>query len=438
MAEYDNTKIIGRFLDRHLAVTLFEHLEAKKIYSDEEILKGKLALLFDTNMVDFAMDIYKKLYQTEEVPEEMKAKRASVISKLKSLPFQSEPLMEKLKDTSFIERLRKEGNFNMNHLKANYGVKDEHLDDLFRIAKFQFECGNYSATAEYLSFFRELSNDPEKNLAALWGKLAAEILIMENMEQATTDLEELKETIENKSISTPLGQLQQRAWVIHWSLFVYFGDPTGRGRFVDLIFSERYMNTVQTTCPHILRYLTAAVVTNKKRKTYLKNLVDVIEQESSYKDPITEFIEALYIKFDFETAQQKLKECERVLENDYFLNVIQEEFIENARLFIFETYCKIHSCIDINMLAQRLDMNGSEAERWIVNLIRNAKLDAKIDSAAGTVLMGSTQPSVFQQLIDKTKALSLKVIYIEREHARSKTRSAVAEKRDITEDGSAV
>ena len=33
-----------------------------------------------------------------------------------------------------------------------------------------------------------------------------------------------------------------------------------------------------------------------------------------------------------------------------------------------------------SMLAEKLDMDYEEAERWIVDLIRQAKLDAKIDS----------------------------------------------------------
>ncbi len=47
----------------------------------------------------------------------------------------------------------------------------------------------------------------------------------------------------------------------------------------------------------------------------------------------------------------KLKECEAVLENDYFLAALKDDFVENARLFIFETYCRIHQCIDMRMLA---------------------------------------------------------------------------------------
>src|SRR6266542_637912 len=98
----------------------------------------------------------------------------------------------------------------------------------------------------------------------------------------------------------------------------------------------------------ILRYLTTAVVTNKRRKNILKDLVKIIQQESyEYKDPITEFIESLYVKFDFEGAQRKLKECEEVLSNDFFLVATLPEFVENARYLISETYCRIHLKIDI-------------------------------------------------------------------------------------------
>lgn len=98
--------------------------------------------------------------------------------------------------------------------------------------------------------------------------------------------------------------------------------------------------------------------------------------------------------------------------------------MENARLLIFETFCRIHHCITIefvdlvffsvlihlfvrfcSMLAEKLNMGTEEAERWIVNLIRNASLDAKIDSQQGTVVMGSQALSPYQLIIEKTKNL---------------------------------
>lgn len=45
----------------------------------------------------------------------------------------------------------------------------------------------------------------------------------------------------------------------------------------------------------------------------LKELIKVIQQEQqSYKDPVTEFLECLYVNYDFDGAQLKLMECEQV------------------------------------------------------------------------------------------------------------------------------
>lgn len=39
-------------------------------------------------------------------------------------------------------------------------------------------------------------------------------------------------------------------------------------------------------------------------------------------------------------------------------------------------------CIDLGMLADKLNMEPEAAEKWIVNLIRSARLSAKLDSQA--------------------------------------------------------
>lgn len=52
----------------------------------------------------------------------------------------------------------------------------------------------------------------------------------------------------------------------------------------------------------------------------LKDLVDteamtslsLMQESYTYKDPITEFVECLYVNFDFDSAQKKLRECESV------------------------------------------------------------------------------------------------------------------------------
>merc|ERR1719462_344714 len=329
-------------------------------------------------MVDFAMDVFSSLYPDKEVPKELRDKRVAVVSELKSLQSAVVPITQILEDKNVTEQIQnsRDGRQLFETLQKDHAFKPEYLDVLYDFAKFQYECGNYSGAAEYLYFHRVLAPPTDKNfMNALWGKLASEIL-MQNWDTALEDVNRIKEIIDTGGqvggmslggMGNPLQALQQRAWLIHWSLFVFFNHPKG------------------------------------------KDLVKVIQQESyTYKDPITEFIECLYVSFDFDAAQTKLRECETVIINDFFLVACLEDFIENARLFIFETFCRIHQCISISMLAQKLNMSEDDAEKWVVNMIRNARLDAKIDSEKGHVVMGTLGTSPYQQVIEKTKNQSVR------------------------------
>lgn len=425
MAEHDLLPKISPFLDKHLLFPLLEHIQKLEIYKEDEVLKGQLDLLQKTKLVDFAMDKYKLLHKTEEVPEDMKDKRQQVVLQLKELKADCKQLLTVLEDSS-LAKLKAEKSPQYKEalvaLAEKHSIEPQHVESLYKYAKLHFECGNYGqveaggqmGAAEFLPIYRMLTQDPtgDKALSCLWGKLAAEVLL-EKWDDATADLVELRNTIDTRSFPSSLQQLQQRTWLIHWSLFVHFKPSASAqpnadslSQAIDLFFSDKYLQTIQTTCPHVLRYLTTAVITCPRRRNVLKDLVRVIQQEqNTYKDPITEFVECLLINFDFDSAQEKLRQCEQVLSNDYFLQSLKEDFISNARLFIFETYCRIHQCIDINMLADKLNMEKEKAEVWIVNLIRNARLDAKIDSEKHHVIMGSTKPSVYQQVTTKTKSL---------------------------------
>jgi len=408
MAQYELSRTLSKYLDKHLIFPLLEYLQDKGIYSDDDIMKAKIALLQNTNMVDFAMDIHKELYQTDDVPPEMLDRRSEVVSRLRGLQKAVDPIINCLSNPNVIKNFRQDRSFNLQFLKEEFLIGPEQIEALYQFAKFQFDCGNYSTAAELLQAYKPLCITAERNMSVLWGKLAADTLI-QNYEAATEDLLRLKEMLDNQSFASPLMQLQQRTWLMHWSLHVFWNHENGKNALIDLFMQQQYLNAIQINAQHLLRYVGAAVIVNKRRRNVMKELIKVIQQEAyEYSDPITEFIECLFVNYDFDGAQQKLIECEALIDHDYFLTAIKADFLENARLFIFETYCRIHQCIDIGMLSERLNMDQESAEKWIANLILNARLNAKIDSKAGTVVMGVQSQSVQDQLIEKAKALSVR------------------------------
>lgn len=414
--DFDLTRKMSEFLDRHHVILLLDfliqHPGVEGSYNKEDVVKAKIELLSNTGMVDYAMETYVDLYGTD-APAELETRRDQVILVLHALEEQASPLLSIIRDDELMQELTETNSFNMEYLHTHHGVSPDVLDAVYELGKFRFDCGSYDDTAALMQAYRILvnGNNPEREFFALWGKFAADICT-EKWDAALEDMNLLKEAIDSNGrtvLLNPLQQLQQRTWLIHWSLFVFFNHPDGRNGITDFLFSDKYLNTIQTNCPHILRYLTTAVITNKRRRNVMKDLVKVIQQESyAYSDPITEFVQCLYVNFDFEGAQDMLQKCEDTLKRDYFLFRMLDDFLEDARRTIFETYCRIHQVIDIGMLASKLNMAQYEAEKWVVNLIRHARLDAKIDSQANQVIMGVTVPSVYEQVVDSTKNLLIR------------------------------
>lgn len=61
----------------------------------------------------------------------------------------------------------------------------------------------------------------------------------------------------------------------------------------------------------------------------------------------------------------------QVLLSDFFLCNCADEFMEAARHFIFETYCRIHHKIDIGMLADKMVCSG---KRLVANVLSRKSL----------------------------------------------------------------
>ncbi|KAG5463676.1 MAG: eIF3 subunit 6 N terminal domain-containing protein, partial [Olpidium bornovanus] len=240
-ASYDLTEKMVPFLDRHLVFPLLEFLGNK----NEDMLKAKYDLLSATNMVDYCTELYKELHHVEEVPEgtqrltaPFERKRNQVLAEMAQLEQDAQKIIAVIENPEVIAALKQDKQHNRQFLEKEYGVRfpftSEMAQDLFKYGRFQYSCGNYGGAGEILYHYRVLvsprdrgaisadvelsgagfpsltrttagpqfvdvvkSTDAELDFAALWGKLACEILTG-NWEVALEEVQNLKEHIESK------------------------------------------------------------------------------------------------------------------------------------------------------------------------------------------------------------------------------------------------
>lgn len=289
MAQYDLTNALSEFMDLHLVFPLLEFVSAREIYRNESLIASKYQLLQNTNMVDFTIDVFHSLHPDEEPPKSLALKRNEVVRQLTILQEKSSQVIELFsrKDVAEVVEKNRDGQQLWDYLLEHYQFERERLDDVFHYGKFMYDVGNYAIASTNLDFYRNLAPaDSKYYSSAQWGKLASEIL-QQNWEDAMEELERLKDNISSALHLSYSEILIQRAWLIHWGLFVYFNHPQGRDSIIDVFLHQKpYLNAIQTMCPHILRYITTAVVISKRRGTVIKELIKVLQQET-YKDPIT-------------------------------------------------------------------------------------------------------------------------------------------------------
>ncbi|KTW27237.1 uncharacterized protein T551_03231 [Pneumocystis jirovecii RU7] len=414
-SQYDLVPRMLPYLDKHLIFPLLEFLQEKNIYEKKVMLQAKYDLLIETYMTDYIINLSQEISFIDPLFKSYIefTKKKEEVEMFDALNSESQKVLEVLDNPEVIAALKQDKAQNLQYLKDSHGLTVEMINSLYKFGNFQYNSGNYASAVDLLYHFRALSMDNELNVSATWGKLASEILTV-NWERALEEVNKLKEIIDTKSFSSPIFQLKHRTWLIHWSLFPFFNHETGRIALCELFFSPSYMNTIQTSCPWILRYLTVAVITTRSQvrnamhyQRRMKELVKVIDQESyEYMDPVIQFIKVLYIQFDFEDAQNSLKEAEEILKNDFFLVGMCSEFVNSAHYLMAEAYCKIYQRIDIDDLSKRLNFSHDQIVKFIHDDLID--LNAKIDFKEGTIVMNHLSQPIYQQVIERTKGLNFR------------------------------
>lgn len=428
--EHDLTSRQSPYLDPHMLLPMLDFLAEKDLFSPESIKRQKLRVLTSSNMAEYAVQVHES-----ELGEQPPAALEEEVVAMEAKNDENEAKMEALQQV-----------FTASAGGGAGPVTHAQIDEYRMCAKVSFEFGDYAKSLGALSQIEEVMKAQglgtlghPKVLSLLWGKLAASILLG-SWDAARHELEQLSlGLLEAEKHMSDAHVLEARSWLLHWALFVVFKVRRGHDFLVDFCVPkdtddkdrkrdnvddrrrrdmrtrERNLQAIRNNCPWLLRYVATAVVMGVGRQSQFDELLRIIAQEKhAYSDPVTEFLECLRVDFDFEGAQQKLKECEKVLRNDYFLADAADKFMGAARIVTFETFCRIHRTLPIPILADRLAMPAEDAEKWIVDLIRGSSLDARIDSANNCVVIGGNKGrgSVHASVQERTKDLTIRSLML--------------------------
>lgn len=327
-------------------------------------------------------------------------------------------------DAQTVDSLRDSNSLNMVGL-SQYNIMQEDIDAYAALAKLYYEAGDYHRAEHMLMECTSVGpTSPEGGpaLGMLWGRLACRIML-ERWTESVTDVMILKQAIEHKSVP-PVEQLQQRSWLIHWALFVQFngGAKSGATQATDPLenfLGDRYsLQAMENMCPWMLRYFAVSVILFNRRKGAIDGLLRELRGMGYlYSDCFTEFMLAVYDRFDFKEARQHLAQCREVMSSDFFLHAFKDRFAQQARLVICEMTCLLNRSVDMATMAEKLGLTADDAEKWMVDMVMGAaaaggatafdsQIDARIDSNSKQVLMNPPSKTGHLTVADATRHLT--------------------------------
>jgi translation initiation factor 3 subunit E len=349
-----------------------QFMRDKGMYDEKSVLSSLLAIAKRTRLGDYVLDLEADLRGGPRPTEEaLAAQGRALTAELSRLGEACGPLLAIVgidEATAQLNELRDSNDFNVEHLAAKHGVTEEHVEALYALARARYECGEYRIALAFLDLYEELRfpHREEVPLEVMWGKLAAAIMA-EPQEAEGKAVFFQRADEERARIAAALGaakaggggggaalsdikRLQQRTWLLHWSLFLLANFPKRREPLIDFYLADENLSCIALTCPWLLRYVIAAVLPHRKKHVLAKMLFRLLSPEAlALKDPFALFLHAILGRFDFEAAQGLLEDCRRAIASDYFLSsmLTPAQFLNAARGFLFDVNCRVHQKIDL-------------------------------------------------------------------------------------------
>lgn len=259
-----------------------------------------------------------------------------------------------------------------------------------------------------------LTTQPELLLAAYWGILQCHILL-KDWEAAWTNVAFINEMLSKGEVFSPVNVHLNREWLMTAALFVLSRHPDGASTLgAEFFMNSSQLNTIICGCQYLFRYAISFVLANRKRKSFMKDLFRFVQHESikSIDDSIIQLLYACFTTYNFESVRELIENWKQDIKMNYFLKPLESELMDGTRTMVFEIYCKLHRQIKIDTMMHRLYLDNEyskdDSEVWIVKAIQKSKIDAKIDSENGVIIVQSRHSIPYHHVIEKTKSQNLR------------------------------
>eukprot|EP01013_Petalomonas_cantuscygni_P025624 TRINITY_DN4764_c0_g1_i2.p1 TRINITY_DN4764_c0_g1~~TRINITY_DN4764_c0_g1_i2.p1 ORF type:complete len:549 (+),score=106.24 TRINITY_DN4764_c0_g1_i2:106-1647(+) len=310
------------------------------------------------------------------------------------------------------------------------------LDPLYAYSRILYDAGKYTEAYNALRAYRA-ALETRGGLQAvvdgraspvLWGFAAAAIM-SDQLEAAAGHLRSIAEALRECP-----SHLAGRLYLLHYALFVFFLPPPSENPQSHVGHADWYVKTfcfedrlrltaaLQAAAPWYCRYLVVGLVASRLRGTgrgLLRGLTAILSQERTHhSDEVTEFVRLLLESTDVDAAQEMLRSVGPVLAADPFLAARADDFTNCGWQLLFETYCRAHCQVSVDHIGERMGLPADEAERWVVGLIRDTRIDARYDTTRRHLIIRPPLRSPLMQLRDRAKFLLSRTYQIEPSRGR--------------------
>ena len=149
---------------------------------------------------------------------------------------------------------------------------------------------------------------------------------------------------------------KDKAWLLHTALFI--GFPYKTSFFLEICSHNKFSNTVEIACPHLVRYLISSSLLKKNGKTL--EIVFRFQNALKLDDSLLSFTQ-YFEYYDVENALSSLDKFAQVIKEDFFLNTLEKNLIREAKKLLVFCHLKLNKQVESAWIEKVLDQDVGKA-----------------------------------------------------------------------------